>query len=180
MNLLINAYPQYNTGEDIFYLLINGASESAVFKVHYIFLIKSFQTITCTGNDKYIMHSKHPTDPLADFKTPATLIHTYNSLDSRQFCIKPTKCVVIWPTTSCFADWSKRRHVTLRIIDCQEGVLTCYRIFITCQLTSWHVDKCQGVFWHVVNILRCFCLHFFWDVFFHITVNIFIKYSFLS
>jgi len=25
---------------------------------------------------------------------------------------------VVWPTTSCFADWSKRRHVTLRIIDC--------------------------------------------------------------
>ena len=30
--------------------------------------------------------------------------------------------IVVWPTTSCFADWSKRRHVTLRIIDCQEGV----------------------------------------------------------
>ena len=29
---------------------------------------------------------------------------------------------VVWPTTSCFADWLKRRHVTLRIIDCQEGV----------------------------------------------------------
>ena len=131
-----------------------------------LLLLLSFQTITCTGNDKYIMHSKHPTDPLADFKTPATLIHTCNSLDSQQFCIQPTKCVVIWPTTSCFADWSKRRHVTLRIIDCQEVVLTGYRIFITCQLTSWHVDKCQGVYWHVVNILRCFCLHFFWDVFF--------------
>jgi len=40
--------------------------------------------------------------------------------------------VVVWPTTSCFADWSKCRHVTLRIIDCQEVVLTCYRIFTTC------------------------------------------------
>ena len=40
--------------------------------------------------------------------------------------------LVVWPTTSCFADWSKHRHVTLRIIDCQEVVLTCYRIFITC------------------------------------------------
>ena len=30
--------------------------------------------------------------------------------------------IVVWPTTSCFADWLKRRHVTLRIIDCQEGV----------------------------------------------------------
>ena len=40
--------------------------------------------------------------------------------------------IVVWPTTSCFADWSKRRHVTLRIIDCQEVVLTCYRIFTTC------------------------------------------------
>jgi len=40
--------------------------------------------------------------------------------------------VVIWPTTSCFADWSKCRHVTFLIVDCQEVVLTCYRIFITC------------------------------------------------
>ena len=30
--------------------------------------------------------------------------------------------VVVWPTTSCFADWLKRRHVTLRIIIRQEGV----------------------------------------------------------
>jgi len=44
-----------------------------------------------------------------------------------------TWSIVVWPTTSCFADWSKRRHVTLHIIDCQEVVLTCYRIFITCQ-----------------------------------------------
>ena len=33
-----------------------------------------------------------------------------------------TEYIVVWPTTSCFADWLKRRHVTLRIIDCQEGV----------------------------------------------------------
>ena len=45
---------------------------------------------------------------------------------------RPSSVIVVWPTTSCFADWSKRRHVTLRIIDCQEVVLTCYRIFTTC------------------------------------------------
>ena len=28
------------------------------------------------------------------------------------------KYIVVWPTTSCFADWSKRRHVTLSIIIC--------------------------------------------------------------
>ena len=28
-----------------------------------------------------------------------------------------TATVVVWPTTSCFADWSKRRHVTLSIIE---------------------------------------------------------------
>jgi len=27
--------------------------------------------------------------------------------------------IVVWPTTSCFADWSKRRHVTLSIIECR-------------------------------------------------------------
>ena len=26
--------------------------------------------------------------------------------------------IVAWPTTSCFADWLKRRHVTLSIIEC--------------------------------------------------------------
>jgi len=42
--------------------------------------------------------------------------------------------IVVWPTTSCFADWSKHCHVTLRIIDCKEVVLTWYRIFTTCHL----------------------------------------------
>jgi len=62
------------------------------------------------------------------------------------------------------------------------GSLTCYRIFITCQTTSWHVEKYQEVVWHVINILRCFCLRFFCDVFvfFHVTLSIFIKYSFIS
>jgi len=45
------------------------------------------------------------------------------------------------------------------------GSLTCYRIFITCQTTSWHVEKCQEFVWHVINILHCFCLRFFCDVF---------------
>ena len=27
-----------------------------------------------------------------------------------------TCCIVVWPTTSCYADWSKRYHVTLVII----------------------------------------------------------------
>ena len=49
-----------------------------------------------------------------------------------------TEVIVVWPTTSCFADWSKRRHVTLRIIDCQEVVLACYRILITC-----HPRRCD-------------------------------------
>jgi len=39
--------------------------------------------------------------------------------DSDQFV---SFMIVVWPSTSCFADWLKRRHVTLRIIDCQEGV----------------------------------------------------------
>jgi len=29
-----------------------------------------------------------------------------------------TDCIVTWPTTSCFADWSKCRHVTSSIIEC--------------------------------------------------------------
>ena len=27
-------------------------------------------------------------------------------------------CIVVWPSMSCFADWSKRHHVTLSIIMC--------------------------------------------------------------
>ena len=34
----------------------------------------------------------------------------------------PSRCMskqfVVWPTMSCFADWSKRRHVTLSVIIC--------------------------------------------------------------
>ena len=32
-------------------------------------------------------------------------------------CTHSEYCIVVWPTTSCFADWSKRRHVTFSIIE---------------------------------------------------------------
>ena len=67
--------------------------------------------------------------------------------------------IVAWPTTSCFADWSKRRQVTLSIIECW----TCRRS------TDSHYNVTPGVreavTWPSLNanvkyILRCFCLRF--------------------
>jgi len=34
------------------------------------------------------------------------------------FRLSRTLVFVVWPTMSCFADWSKRRHVTFTIIEC--------------------------------------------------------------
>ena len=59
-------------------------------------------------------------------------LSNYRPISNMSLISRIIERVVVWPTTSCFADWSKRRHVTLRIIDCQEVVLTFYRIFITC------------------------------------------------
>jgi len=65
--------------------------------------------------------------------TSCHLRHLFNSsLDHGSVPSSFKSGFVVRPTTSCFADWSKRRHVTLHIIDRQEVVLTCYRIFITC------------------------------------------------
>jgi len=69
---------------------------------------------------------------------------------------------VIWPTTSCFADWSKRRHVTLSIIICSplHG------------RPGWHYNVTPGdVTWRSLNanvryILCYFCLRLFFLFFF--------------
>ena len=46
------------------------------------------------------------------------------SMASTVCCWAPaTATIVAWPTTSCFADWSKCRHVMLSIIECW----TCWR-----------------------------------------------------
>jgi len=74
----------------------------------------------------------------------------------------------------CFADWSKRRHVTLSIIICSplHGH------------PGWHYNVTprdrEAVTWHLLNanvryILCRFCLRFV--CFFDITVRIFVKYS---
>jgi len=60
---------------------------------------------------------------------------------------------VVWLTTSCFADWSKRRHVTLSIIEWRtihgHDLVTIEK----CQEVVWHVKKCQTVAWHVNKYL---------------------------
>ena len=48
--------------------------------------------------------------------------HSFSHITNKADIVTCNMEFVVWPTTSCFADWSKRRHVTLRIIDCQEGV----------------------------------------------------------
>ena len=62
--------------------------------------------------------------------THATLIRHLLSCDSQQLMrnvvgrisVQLTKlrtvCLVVWPTVSCFADWSKRRDVTFVITEC--------------------------------------------------------------
>jgi len=90
---------------------------------------------TLTTNNKQCLSDPLPTWLL---KANANILspfprHLFNSsLDHGSVPSSFKSGFVVWPTTSCFADWSKRRHVTLHIIDCQEVVLTCYRIFITC------------------------------------------------
>ena len=67
---------------------------------------------------------------------------------------------VAWPSMSCFADWSKRRHVTLSII-------------ISSPLhghPGWHYNVTPGdVTWRSLKanlryILHCFCLVCFFGV----------------
>ena len=58
--------------------------------------------------------------------------HSWTKVDTRSVI----NWTVLWPTTSCFADWSKRCHVTLSIIDCQEVVLTCCKYSASCLVTS--------------------------------------------
>jgi len=67
-----------------------------------------------------------------------------------------SRAIVVWPTMSCFADWSKRRHVTLSIITCSP----------LHSHPGWHYNVTPGdVTWRSLNanvryILRCFCLRF--------------------
>jgi len=49
------------------------------------------------------------------FQLCALMVRGSSSVDRR---ISTTLPVVVWPTMSCFADWSKSRHVTLNIIIC--------------------------------------------------------------
>ena len=67
-----------------------------------------------------------PSSPFKVLFLPATRYYTVESvitLSSSGNCpFAKSYYIVVRPTASCFADWSKRRHVTLRIVDCQELV----------------------------------------------------------
>ena len=80
---------------------------------------------TLTTNNKQCLSDPLPTWLLkanANILSPF-LRHLFNSsLDHGSVPSSFKSGFVVWPTTSCFADWSKRHHVTLHIIDCQEGV----------------------------------------------------------
>jgi len=81
--------------------------------------------------------------------------------------------IVVWPTMSCFADWSIRRHVTLSIIICSplHGH------------PGWHYNVTPGeVKWRWLNanvryILRCFYLRSVCFLFLFWRLTVFIKYS---
>ena len=74
--------------------------------------------------------------------------------------------VVVWPTMSCFADWSKCCYVTLSLIICSP--LYGHPGWHTMS-PGWHYNVTAGdreaVTWRSENanvrcILRCFCLRF--------------------
>jgi len=49
-----------------------------------------------------------------------------------------TSNIVVWPTTSCYADWSKRDHVTLVIIGrCTLEHVTVQHVHVACA-TCFH------------------------------------------
>jgi len=84
-----------------------------------------------------------------------------------------TMCIVVWPTMSCFADWSKRRHVTLVIIICSPlhghpGWHYNVTVIVTPGDVTW-----RSLNANVRYILRCFCLRFvcFFFVFWRLTVS---------
>ena len=69
-----------------------------------------------------------------------TLLHLLCFESWKNVLLCYTYSFVIWPTMSCFADWSKRRHVTFTIIECW----TCWQcdianitlaIFASCDMT---------------------------------------------
>jgi len=45
---------------------------------------------------------------------------------------------VVWPTTSCFADWSKRRHVTFSIIECWASAMRPSKMSRFRAAALWH------------------------------------------
>ena len=57
---------------------------------------------------------------MCEFLTPVHWLHKrYSWMGGNLLTLSINVCrlFVVWPTTSCFADWSKRRHVTFIIID---------------------------------------------------------------
>jgi len=63
-----------------------------------------------------------------------------------------TFCIVVWPTMSCFGEWSKRRHVTLSII--------IYSLLHG--HPGWHCNVSpDDVTWRSLNENVRYILHFF-------------------
>jgi len=106
-----------------------------------------------------------------------TVRHSYPMIVSRQFVVrlliklyifihtyKVTNLFVVWPTMTCFADWSKRRHVSFVIIEwwTRHG-RPCVIIMINGHMAVYYYNEWHAVTWRSLNvniryILRCFCL----------------------
>jgi len=74
---------------------------------------------------------------------------TYNNITDRHANCRSfmTDYFVIWPTTSCCADWSKRDHVTLVIIGC------CTLEHVTVQHVHVARATCFDIVAHVARLL---------------------------
>jgi len=77
----------------------------------------------------------------------------------RLWCDKTrTKWLVAWPATSCFADWSKRRHVTLSSIEWS----TRHSRPIVIIMTTSHVTFTRYILHCKRNIYSTLFLFTFW------------------
>jgi len=74
-----------------------------------------------------------------------------------------TFLIVAWPTTSCFADWSKRRHVEhYRLFTASRSTVRQFNVWrqtLNC-LTATRRSLYTFYTVNVIHILRCFCLRF--------------------
>ena len=88
------------------------------------------------------------------------ILRKYPALWQNKSSVRQTIDIVVWPTMSCFTDWSKRRHVTLSII-----IRSSYFTLIASVCWSGHLTftKCKRKIYSTLFLFKfcvCFLLFF--------------------